>query len=428
MKAKQIQVTRRNFLAFLWHALFLALAINFSDVNTIIPTMLIRAGGTTIHLGILTAIMIGGTGFMQLFFAAFLANKPNKKPFLLTGIYLRVTALLSLGLLLTGAKSLPGALVIGAIFLLISLFSFSGSFAGISYNDILGKSIEREERKRFFVLKQTIASSGILVSALLVRYLVKSIPYPANYSSLFITAGILLSVASLGFWAIRERPTRLIPDTASPHHSNPQSRRNGKSILSSYIEILKGDRNMVYYLLLINAAGLGLTLVPFYISLAKSNFQITGRDVGNYLLLQIVGMILSNFLWHRLVKRGSYKLVIVVYSLLAAVIPFVALFLSRYQNYYPLLFLLTGANASAYKIAIPGIFLEISREHNRVLYTALSGAGSLSNIIFPLAGGILISRFGYLPVFAFSILIILCGILLVKQLDCRYQSEEEFQV
>ena len=49
-----------NFLSFLWHALFLALAKNFMDVNTIIPAMLIKSGGTTTDLGILTAIMIGG--------------------------------------------------------------------------------------------------------------------------------------------------------------------------------------------------------------------------------------------------------------------------------------------------------------------------------------------------------------------------------
>ena len=30
------------------------------DVNTVIPTMLIQSGGTPVHLGILTAIMVGG--------------------------------------------------------------------------------------------------------------------------------------------------------------------------------------------------------------------------------------------------------------------------------------------------------------------------------------------------------------------------------
>ena len=72
-----------NFLSFLWHALFLALAKNFMDVNTIIPAMLINAGGTTTDLGILTAIMIGGASFMQIAFAGFLFKKIMKKRYLL---------------------------------------------------------------------------------------------------------------------------------------------------------------------------------------------------------------------------------------------------------------------------------------------------------------------------------------------------------
>jgi len=38
------QKSKINFKAFLWHSAFLALASNFMDVDTIIPSMLIKAG------------------------------------------------------------------------------------------------------------------------------------------------------------------------------------------------------------------------------------------------------------------------------------------------------------------------------------------------------------------------------------------------
>jgi len=72
-----------NFGALLWHAVFLALASNFMDVDTVIPAMLIKAGGSEIHLGFLTAIMVGGARFSQLLFAGFLSHRPRKKTFLL---------------------------------------------------------------------------------------------------------------------------------------------------------------------------------------------------------------------------------------------------------------------------------------------------------------------------------------------------------
>jgi hypothetical protein len=39
------EISNRNFFAFLWHAVFLAFAKNFMDVDTVIPAMLIESGG-----------------------------------------------------------------------------------------------------------------------------------------------------------------------------------------------------------------------------------------------------------------------------------------------------------------------------------------------------------------------------------------------
>ena len=60
-----LRLSRINFRNFLWHAVFLALASNFMDIGTIIPSMLIKAGGSAFHLGLLTAIMLGGTSIFQ---------------------------------------------------------------------------------------------------------------------------------------------------------------------------------------------------------------------------------------------------------------------------------------------------------------------------------------------------------------------------
>jgi len=186
-----------NYRAFLWHAAFLALCASFMDIGTIIPSMLIKAGGTSVHLGILTAIMTGGSSFTQIYFAGFLSGRPRKKKFLLLAIHLRVAALLLLSVLFFRSTSLSDDVIIGVIFLLISLFSFSGAFANVSYVDILGKSILPASRKRFFSIKQVTNSAGILSSTLVVRELIKRLDYPTNYGVLFLIAGLLLWIAIL---------------------------------------------------------------------------------------------------------------------------------------------------------------------------------------------------------------------------------------
>ena len=93
------QISKNNYYSFLWHAVFLALAINFMDVNTIIPAMMVDAGGSSLQLGILTAIMQGGGKVAQLAFAPFLNNQPLKKGYLLGGINARISALGGMALL-----------------------------------------------------------------------------------------------------------------------------------------------------------------------------------------------------------------------------------------------------------------------------------------------------------------------------------------
>ena len=85
--------SQNNYWSFMWHSVFLSLASNFMDVDTIISSMLIKAGGSSVHLGFLTAIMLGGSGLFQLFFASYLSGQSRKKKYLLIAINLRVLSL-----------------------------------------------------------------------------------------------------------------------------------------------------------------------------------------------------------------------------------------------------------------------------------------------------------------------------------------------
>ena len=90
-------LSHHNFMALLWHAGFLAFAQNFMDIDTVIPAMLIEAGGNAVHVGIMSAILLGGSSFTQIIFAPYLSNREHKKKFLLLGINARILSLLGLG-------------------------------------------------------------------------------------------------------------------------------------------------------------------------------------------------------------------------------------------------------------------------------------------------------------------------------------------
>ncbi|MFO7739954.1 MAG: MFS transporter [Desulfatiglandaceae bacterium] len=400
-----------NFGALLWHAIFLALASNFMDVDTIIPAMLINAGGGEIHLGLMTAIMLGGSTFLQLIFAGFISHRPRKRKFLLLGINLRIAALFALSALFFYSDLLAEGLLIILIFVFISQFSFSGAFANISYVDIVGKSLHGAARRAFLSAKQIVFSIGIFISAVAVRQLLVLFQFPGNYALLFLLAGGLLLTASLGFWRLKETPTR------------GRERTSLLKFFAMIPEAMKSDRNLKFYLLLINSLGLGLSVLPFLIYLAKESFGISGSIIGNFLLLKTIGMLSAGFFLLKFSRRFKYRYLLLVSMSLAAAIPIAALALQGLPRVYPFIFIFSGIFMATYKTAIEGILLDISTDDNRATYAGISGAGNILTTVFPLSAGFLIKGTGYSPVFVGVSLLVLASVVFAIKIDCQKETD-----
>lgn len=406
--------TRHNFKAFVWHATWLAFTSTFTEVNTVLPGMILKVGGNQIHVGILTAIMVGVPMLTQLVFAGFLTPKPRKKPYLLLGIYLRVMALGGVAWTLTRFTDIDPMVVIFLVYGWMLVFTTSGAFAGVSYTDILGKSIAGRTRKKFFVIRQFLASLGVLVSALITRELLKRLEYPQNYEVLFLAAAVALFIAAFGFIAIREKPI------------------TNRFESSSIIEImkfipgyLKEDANLRNFIIMNNLTGFATTLLPFYVVLARDTYSLGLADIGNFLLVQITGMILSNFLWSWLVKKHSFKGVLFAWISIGASLPLLALLITAgfSQNIFLLVFFLSGAAISAQKIAQEGVLIEISENDNRALYSGINGAFSLTIAFFPLISGFVIVELGYAPVFVLGSVAMLTAGIFIRRLDCGADSK-----
>ena len=62
------KISKHNYRSFLFHIAFLAFAQNFMDIDTVIPSMIVEAGGGAVHIGIMTTIMFGGSSLTQLLY------------------------------------------------------------------------------------------------------------------------------------------------------------------------------------------------------------------------------------------------------------------------------------------------------------------------------------------------------------------------
>ena len=315
--------------------------------------------------------------------------KARKRGFLLLGINLRVLALAAVSGVLVGSEAVAPETLILLVFCLMFTFAFAGTFASVSYTDILGKSLRREQRNRFFVSRQLLTSVGFLVSAPASRWLLANLGYPLNYAWMFGLAAGLLAVASLGFWAIDE--PRVEP--SGDAHSFVQ-------VLRAIPRHVRDSPELLRYILLTNLTGFGLTLMPFYVAYASTRYQLTGEQVGTYLLAQILGMIVSNLLWAKWVKKYGFRGVIRGCIACGMVLPILTLLLVEAPlPVFLIVFFLMGTAISARKIAFEGRLIEISTDSNRALYQGIVGTTSLTTALFPLAAGSLIGAVGYAPVF-----------------------------
>jgi len=399
-------ISKRNFYSLLWHAGFLALAQVFMDVDTIVPAMMVDAGGNAIQIGILSSIMLGGSSFTQLVYAPFISNYHFKKKFLLLGINSRIFSLLGLGLMLYFTSMVGESNIIWMIFILITIFSFGGAFANVSYTDILGKSVMQDSRKSFFSTRQVITGIILFFSALLAKKVLSLSEYPVNYSYMFFIAFGALFIASLGFWNIKEAtPSRMA--VKSPKH-----------FFQLVVSELKQNQKLKYFLGFINTMGISISLLPFVILYAKEFYHTESSDTGMFLLYKIIGSVAAGFILFFLAGKYKYRYLLYGSAALAFILPLIILLSSEIPSFV-FIFFISGIIFTAYSIAINGVLLEVSGTENRTLYTGITGAGNILPALFPLLGGWIIQQFGFQPFFILFMVIILSSLFFIYKLNCK---------
>ena len=400
------KTSTHNFYAFLWHAAFLAFAQNFMDVDTIIPAMLIESGGGAMHVGIMAAIMTGGSSFTQLFFAPYISNKAYKKKYLLIGITSRVISLFVLGVILFYLRGHQSNQVLWLIFLFITLFALGGAFSNISYNDILGKSVSEHKRKTFFSSKQIIAGSIVLLSAVLAKKVLTSFGYPVNFAIMFFIGAALLLIASGGFWSIKEHaPSAMVID-------------GFKGFISVLRKELIQNKKLVYFLGFVNTQGIMISFLPFVMLYGKASLNTQASDTGSFLLFKVIGIVSISVLVLLVAKRIKYNPILYANVFLSLIMISISLFVKD-AHFLRYIFILGGIIFSLYSITMNGLLLEVSGTENRALYAGFAGAGNILPALFALSGGWIIGHFGFRVFFLISMLIVSLSLFFIRKINCQ---------
>lgn len=399
-----LNLERRNFIGALWHGAFLALGMALTQPTIVIAAFVADLTGSTVWVGGLSTVLTVAGALPQLFVARLVEPRPRKMPFLMLAIYLRV---LSWGLL-AGLIYLIGAshpnLLAWALVGLLAVFYAGGGLGGVPYTDIIGQVIPQHRRGAFFGGKEALAGPLAVGAALLARQILADVAYPTNYALLFGLAALLLLVASLGFWFIRE------PPRADADGKVPSWREYGE-------QLLKSARRLGTLIGVQLLTGFSMMVLPFYIVYARQELDAPPGAIGWFLLAQVLGGVLANLVWARLVDRYGSRHMLTVCAVTSMLVPLLAILLGRFGwgGLLPVIFL-GGATFNGRKVGFNSALLELAPAAERPTYSALNAVLILPVAFLPLAAGVLLQHWSYPTLFLISAAFIAVGALLTQRL------------
>mgnify|MGYP006287541873 CR=1 FL=1 len=387
MKKEQI-----NFIGGLWHGAFLAVGISLTQPTTVISAFVAELTGSTLWVGGLSTVLTVAGALPQLFVARWVEPRPQKMPYLLTAIYLRAASWGSLAVLIycLGADR-PHTLAWALIAMLV-IFYAGGGLGSTPYTDIIGKIIPSDRRGAFFGGKEALAGPLAVGAALTARYLLAEVSYPINYALLFGLAAVSLIAASLGFLVIQE-----------PHGA--RSERSAPDLKTYWNRIQKAGSNLHPLILIELFTGFSLMVLPFYVVYSRELLQAPLEAVGWFLLAQVLGGVLANLLWARLVDQAGSRWMLVYCALLSTLIPILAVILTPAG--WPAMaavFFLAGAAFNGRKVGFQSALLDLAPADERPTYAGLNAVLILPLAFLPLAAGLL------LQIISYPLLFILAGV------------------
>ncbi len=393
---------------FIWHGSFLALTMSMIDFNTVFPAMITELVNSKIIFGIIYSLMLGMPYLSSLLFAHFLSAYRYRKKFLIIGIYLRALAFLGMAaFMFFFGVGLPW-LVVGSFFLWSLLFSLSGGFAGISYDDILGKLVPRKRRGRLYAMKQFASSLASFGGGWVIAHMfsMSNLRFPNNYATVLFLGFVGLVVASIAFWFIKEPASQI----------NEGKRPKLSALLARVPVILRNNPEFARFIVVENLSSFSLMIMPFYMLYAKDMLQVSDVYIGRYLLYQVGGKIASNLLWGWVTGRLGNKKTVELCLLLGGIIPIVALSIIHLgPDFFGLVFLLVGFVYSGRRVGFMPYLLDIIPADERPVYLGIRGTLNFLVVLLPLLGGLIIHLAGYLAVFALVAAVMFSSFVLLRR-------------
>lgn len=371
---------------------------------------------SNVLIGLVSPVSYAGYMLPQMFVSARVQRMRLKMPMYVVGAVVRFLAWLLLVTVVWMVDD-PRLLLLG-FFTFFPLSRTAAGLSGLSFFDIIGKTIPAHRRGAFFAWRQLIGGAlgllgGWIVNAVLAR---PSLPFPRGHAVLFLCYALLMVISTGSFIAIREPPgvARDEPVTLA------EQLRRGR-------QLLRQDSVFRRYIGTHVCLSLTSIAAPFFGLYAKNGLGAPDGMVGLYVTIRAAALLAFNLPWGFVSDRKGNRLVLRLMTLgnilatsLALVLVAAVSFLQLRGPWLPYLaipiFFLSGAMVPAQMLVGSNFLLELVPENGRSLYMGVSNTLIGIAMVLSGLGGGLADLFGFAGVFGTTLVLLVIAYLLAIRL------------
>lgn len=337
------------------------LAFSLISPTTIMPLLLTKLGASNLAIGMLPALASLGAFLPGLLSAAYLQKIPVKKHMLVVfGMVERAFVLsMALGLMLWAA-SRPHVVVIW----ILASWTMMNLVAGIilpAFHSMMAKCIRPEQRGGMIGWSGALAGIGGVFAAQAAGAVLSRMPFPVNYSTLFVAAFGILSATILPFLATRE-----------PADHTPEELRSVGQYVRDAMGAVRSNKGYSFAISALSVMSFALMAASFYSTHAVRNLGADEIEVARFAAITVGASVVSFPVLGRIADRHGHKRVLQVAAMGFAIAAALALASSSVNGISAVL-VFASLGSTGLAVSQNVIWAEFAPSHADVpMYTAVS--------------------------------------------------------
>lgn len=402
------KVESTNFRLGVWNGILYNLAMSFLSKTTVLPGFLSHLTSSSALIGFISSFDSIGWYLPQLPVSAWVQHKQRKMPVYRASALIRTIAFALLAVITLLAPSTT-VLLVTTVTALLVYFLASGP-GGLVFTEMYAKAIPANRRGRFLGLRMAIG--GVLsatVGAAVISYFLSEYSFPTNFGLVFVVGTITAGVALFMMASMREPREKVVTEE--------------RSMMEQFrfcLEILRTDHKFRAFIsarVLFESFSLGL---PFLFLFAQKKLGYSTADIGLFIAVECVGIIISNYIWAELADKVSNKRVLIGTAYLALLVPIAIIlysFIDLPPFLFPVVFALASAVDSGRTIGGMGYLAATNPIHERTTYAALYNSLLALPLFLAVIAGLLLDSYGFELLYGILLVLGVISLLQFRKLE-----------